>query len=276
MDDGEGMGVFVDDLTDQRHLGLIDHAQKHAGIPAGVHTLGGDEGRGVVKPVDQLPGNLLGKIGNDLKADGLPAGLHQPVAHRCGHEAIENAQYHRLHLAAVDEIAGDGNGRIDREVHAEKRPVRVALMDDGGNKIRTAGIGAGLDENGIHKTVDHARDHGAENFAGAVLRDVGEGGQIHLVQDQQTQRKRDHIDHTADGHRLTDLKIAPDRQRNIDQQAQISHADAGNVLDHGTDTVDAGGGELVGKHEQLVIDGRQQRDEGNDKICPDLFHTELL
>ena len=47
MDDGEGMGILVDDLTDQRHLGLVDHAQKHAGFPAGVHALCGEEGRGV-------------------------------------------------------------------------------------------------------------------------------------------------------------------------------------------------------------------------------------
>ena len=150
------------------------------------------------------------------------------------------------------------------------------LMDNGGNEIRAAGIGAGLDENGIYKALDDARDHGAENLAGAVFRDVGEGGQIHLVQDQQTQREGDHIDHAADGHGFADLNIAPDCQRNIDQQAQIAHADAGDILNHGTDTVETGGGKLVGEDEQLVIDRRQQRNEGNDKICPDLFHTELL
>ncbi len=52
----------MDDLADQRHLGLVHHAQKHAGLPAGVHTLGGEEGRGVVEPVDQLLRNLLGEL----------------------------------------------------------------------------------------------------------------------------------------------------------------------------------------------------------------------
>ena len=103
-----------------------------------------------------------------------------------------------------------------------------------------------------------------ENFAGAVFRDVGEGGQVHLFQNQQSQRERDHVDHAADGHGLADLKITPDCQRDIDKQAQITHADAGDVLDHGTDTVDTGGSELVGENKQLVIDRRQQRNEGND------------
>ena len=264
VDDGKGMGVLVDDLADQRHLGLVHHAQKHAGIPAGVHTPGWDEGRGVVEAVNQLSGNLLGGIGDDLEADGLPAGLHQPVAHRGGHEGIENAQNHRLHLAAVDKVADDGNGRVDGEAHAEKRVIGAVLVDNGGNEIRTAGIGAGLDEDGVHKALNDARDHGAENFAGAVFRDVGEGGQVHLFQNQQSQRERDHVDHAADGHGLADLKIAPDCQRDIDKQAQITHADAGDVLDHGTDTVDTGGGELVGENKQLVIDRRQQRNEGND------------
>ena len=224
----------------------------------------GMKGRGVVEAVNQLSGNLLGGIGDDLKADGLPAGLHQPVAHRGGHEAIENAQNHRLHLAAIDKVADNGNGGVDGEAHAEKRPVGVMLMDNGGNEIRTAGIGACLDEDGVHKALNDARDHGAENFAGAVFRDVGEGRQVHLVQNQQSQREGDHVDHAADGHGLADLKIAPDCQRDIDKQAQITHADAGDVLDHGTDTVDTGGGELVGENKQLVIDRRQQRNEGND------------
>ncbi len=264
VDDGKGMGELVDDLADQRHLGLVHHAQKHAGILAGIHALGGDECCGVVKLTDQLLGNLLGGIGDDLEADGLPAGLHQPVSNRGGHEGIENAQNHRLHLAAVDKIADDGNGGVDGEAHAEKRPVGVMLMDDGGNEIRTAGIGAGFDENGVHKALNDARDHGAENFAGAIFRDVGEGRQVHLFQNQQSQRERDHVDHAADGHGLADLNIAPDCQRNVDKQAQITHADAGDVLDHGTDTVDTGGGELVGENKQLVIDRRQQRNEGND------------
>ena len=57
MDNGEGMGILVDDLADQRHLGLVDHAQKHAGFPAGVHALCGEEGRGVVELPDQRNSN---------------------------------------------------------------------------------------------------------------------------------------------------------------------------------------------------------------------------
>ena len=128
----------------------------------------------------------------------------------------------------------------------------------------------------MQRALNAARAHGAENFAGTVYRDVGEGRQVHHFQNQQSQRERDHVDHAADGHGLADLEIAPDCQRDIDKQAQITHADAGDVLDHGTDTVDTGGGDMVGEYEHLVIAGRRQRDEGNDKIWPDLLLTEIL
>ena len=48
-------------------------------------------------------------------------------------------------------------------------------MDDGGNEIRTAGIGAGLDQNGIDITLDHTGYKGTQDLAGAVFRGIGKG-----------------------------------------------------------------------------------------------------
>ena len=93
-----------------------------------------------------------------------------------------------------------------------------------------------------------------------------------MVQYQQTQREHAHIDHAPQSDGLTDLDVAPDGQGDIDQQGEVSHTDAEDMLDHGADTVEARGGELVGEHEKLVIHRCHQGDAGDDQICPDLLH----
>ena len=93
-----------------------------------------------------------------------------------------------------------------------------------------------------------------------------------MVEQQQTQREGHHIHHAPQGDGLADLEIAPDCQRNVDQQAQVAHTDAEKVLDHGADTVDAGGGKLIGKYEQFIVHGGYQRHHGNDQIGPNFFH----
>ena len=45
----KGVGIFLDDLGQGRHLGLVYHAHQHIGLAAGVHTLGGDQGAAVVQ-----------------------------------------------------------------------------------------------------------------------------------------------------------------------------------------------------------------------------------
>ena len=58
-----------------------------------------------------------------------------------------------------------------------------------------------------------------------------------MIQNQQRYGEHCHIYHTANGQRFADLDVDKDRQRNVDQQTQITHADAEQVLDDGTDTV---------------------------------------
>ena len=74
---------------------------------------------------------------------------------------------------------------------------------------------------------------------------------------------------TVDGEEVT-LGLASYILR--DQQAQISHADAGYILDHGADAVDAGGGELVGENEHLIVHGGHKGHQRDDEISPCFFH----
>ena len=78
---GEGVWVAPDDPVHRGNLGLVHHTQQHAGFPPGVHALAGNQGGGVVDVPDDVPRNFVGIIGDDLKGNGGPAGLHQPFAY---------------------------------------------------------------------------------------------------------------------------------------------------------------------------------------------------
>ena len=86
------------------------------------------------------------------------------------------------------------------------------------------------------------------------------------------QGKRDYRDHAADGQGLADALIDHEGQGDVDKQAQIADAHAGKVLDHGADTVQAGGGKLIGEHENLIVKGTHHGHAHNDQIRPKLFH----
>ena len=92
-----------------------------------------------------------------------------------------------------------------------------------------------------------------------------------MVQYQQGQGKDDHIHHAPHRDGFADLQIAPQGQGQIDEQAQIAHADPRDILDHGADAVDSGGGELVGKDKKLIVDRRGKGHPGDDQIGPYLF-----
>ena len=91
-------------------------------------------------------------------------------------------------------------------------------MDDGGDKIRTAGIGAGLHQNRVDITLDHTGHQRSQNLAGTVFGGIGKHGKIHIFQQDQTQRKCHNINHTSKSNGFAALEVAQDSQRNIDQQ----------------------------------------------------------
>ena len=78
--DGESVGIAAADGGKGRGLVFVDHADQHIGLMARIHALGGDQGGGMVQLFDDLVGDFLGMVRDDLEADGLPAGFHQPVA----------------------------------------------------------------------------------------------------------------------------------------------------------------------------------------------------
>ncbi len=95
----------------------------------------------------------------------------------------------------------------------------MVLVDDGGDEVRAAGVGAGLDQNGVDIALDDTGHQGPQNFAGSVFRGIGEGAHVHVVQNQQGEREGDDIDHAPERQGLADLQIAPQGQRHVDDQA---------------------------------------------------------
>ena len=57
----------------------------------------------------------------------------------------------------------------------------------------------------------------------------------------------------------------------IDQQAQVTHADAGGILNYGADAVDTGGRKLIGEDEKIIIQRTDHGDGRNAEIGKNLF-----
>ena len=144
---GKASGIPVEDPGKTCHLGLVDYADENAFFLTKVHAPGGNEGHAVVQLPDNIIGQLLGIVRNDLKTNGTLSAAEQMICHSGGGKGIENAENHRLHLIVIDKIAGQGNQGIDAKIQAEKTLFRMLLMDNGRHEIRAAAVGAGSCKN---------------------------------------------------------------------------------------------------------------------------------
>ena len=266
---GKGMGIPLHHAGKGAYLAVIDHTHNHIHFLAIVHSLCREYRGRMVELGYDFPGDLLGVVGDDFKANGAAAVLQEALRHGGGGKGIEDAQQHRLYLKIIHEVAGNGNHGIHNEAQAVHTLLRVLAVNNGRHEIRAAGIGAGLHENGIHIAHNNTRSQWPQNAAGSVLGGIGNGGQIHLVQNQQSYGEYHHIDHASDGNGFADLKEDQHRQRNIDQQAHIAYADAADILDDGADAVEPRGGKGIWKNEQFIVQCRQHCHGSNDKIGPD-------
>ena len=266
------MGIPLHNGGQGSHLAVVHHAHDDVHFLAVVHALGRKHRCRMVELGDDLFGYLLGVVGDDLKAHSAAAIFQKTLRHGGGGEGIEDAQQHRLHLVVIDKIAGDGHHGVHNETQAVDALLRVLAVQDGGHKIRAAGIGAGLHQNGVHIPHDDAGGQRSQNPTGAGLGGIGNGGHIHPVQNQKAHGKHHHIDHAPHGNGLADLTIDDQCQRDIDQQAHIAYADAADLLDNGADAVQSRRGEGIGKDEQFIVQRRQHGHGDDHKIGPDPFH----
>ena len=66
---GEGMGAVPDDGGQGRNLGTVDNADENIDLLAQIHTLAGDQRGAVMEPLNDLPGDELRILRDNLKAD---------------------------------------------------------------------------------------------------------------------------------------------------------------------------------------------------------------
>ena len=265
------MGITLDQTGQGGQLGLVDDADQNIGLPAGVQALGGDQCGAVVQILDNSGRDLLGVVGDDLATDGAAAAFAHLVRHGGGHEAIKDAQDHRLDLMIVDKVAGESHQHIDGKDDIEEVQLRTVFVDDGSHKIGAAAAGAGFHQRGVNHAIDQAGAQGAQDLTGAVGGFVSKAGQIQLLQQNQKHGERCHIQHTSNRNRLANLEVSPDSQRNVDDQAQITHIDAKNMLDHSADTVDACGSEAVAENKKLIAECIEQSQTDDQQIGHGFF-----
>ena len=202
--DGEAPGVLPDQLGEGGDLALVDDADQKVLLLTGIHALGRDQGAGVVELFDDVPAQLRGIVGDDLKADGAAAGFEHIVGDGAGHEAVEDAKDHRLDLEAVDKIADEGHADVDDEGDIEEVQVGPLDAHQARHIVHAAGVGAAFDQEAVDRTGDDTGHQGAENGAGAVFRVVGKGTQIELFKDHQHHGEGDNIDHRPEGQLAVD------------------------------------------------------------------------
>ena len=241
------------------------------GLLVGVHAPGRHQRGRVVHARDDGLGDFLGAVGDDLAANGTAAAADDAVGHGAGHEAVENAQYDRLHLIAIDEVAASGHHGVNQEDDPEEPHLRVLLVHHRRHEVHAAAVRAAARQHGIARAVDDAGHQRAEDLAGAVGRLIGEAGQIHALKENQRQRKRQHVHHAARRHGSAYLHHRPDGQRDVDEQAHVAHADVEQILNHRADAVQARRRKPIGKHEQLIVQRARQRQADDDQIGQQLL-----
>ena len=272
-DHREGVRHAANDGGQGRGLGFVDHTDEDGSLPPQIHALAGHQRGAVVQLMDDGIADALGIVRHDLEADGASAGFGQLIGDGAGGEAVHNAQKHRLNLEIIHKVGDQRHRRVQAEQNIEEVHIGAFFVNDGGDKIGAAGVGAGPDEQGVAAAVNDAGHQRAEDGAGAVFRGVGKIGKIHIFQHHKADGEYHHIHHAAHGHRAADLAVNPDGQGDVDQQAHVAHADACQILYHGTQSVDTGGRKPVGENKQVVIDRADHRDPRDAKIGQRLFHA---
>lgn len=278
-EDGEGAGVLLHDGAECSDLRVVDHTQQNVGFPAGVHTLGRNEGSAVVEGMNDVVGDFIRIVGDDFAVNGAAAGFQNPVRDGTGHEGIEDAEQNRLQFVAIDEVAAKSHCHIDGKTDPEEAHFRMGAVNQRCDKIHAAGSGTAPHQEGIGGTVDDAGNQRAEDFTGAIGCLIAESGQVDLFQQQQTQGERHHINHAAACHGAADLPQDDQSQRDVNDQAQVTDTDAGYILNHGTDTVQAGWRKMIWEDKQLIVEGTDQCQQDNEAICPEFFchfHWKIL
>ena len=274
---GEGIVIFRYDLLEIVELMLVDNADQDRPLGVGISADGVDLRAAVV----QLLGDLRNKfvfVGSD---DGelvcRLGGFQQQITNKGGNKAIQNTKRHRLIVQIVlriDENRSDSNDGIQRKGDDEEIGVRADFVNIAGDDIRTAGGGVVSEAYAVDHACQHtAEDHGVDCIVikRVVLHKCPSG----ILKEQECKGIYQREQQGFYCKILLHQEIGQHRQRHIDQQRHKADAEAGFVLDHGCNTVNACRCKVIGNDEYVVDKCQQNRAEDNLGVIPYFFHITI-
>ena len=126
-------------------------------------------------------------------------------------------------------------------------------MNQGGNEIGAAYVGAGVQKHGGQGTGENTGHQRSNDDAGAVVGGVDHSRKVKLLQNDEENGKQTHPCKSPDSQRFTDFTVYCNGKGDVHQKVQIAHAQAGDVLENGTQTAESGRGEVVGENEDSKV-----------------------
>ena len=124
-DVGKGVGELGEDLLEPDDLMAVHHADQQGPGSLGVHALALEHRDAVVELLQEPPGEGFRLPGDHLEFQGRLAALENAVADAGAEIAVDQAQNHRLELAAVDEERQHRHRGIEDEDHPDQAGLRV-------------------------------------------------------------------------------------------------------------------------------------------------------
>ena len=252
---GEGVIEACHDLLKIVKLMLVDNADQNRLFIPGISADGIQLGAAVA----ELLGDLLDKFilvgGDNSEFICRFGGFQQLISHKGGDEAVEDAQRHRLvieRILGIDDHRGNCHDAVENKGHGKEVGVGADFVDIPGDHIGAAGGGVISEANAVNHAADHAaEDHRVNGIVslGVVLYE----GKPGILQSQKGKRIGNGKQQSLHRKLLLYQKIGGNGQGNIDEQGHITDAEAGFILDHCGDTVEASRGEIVGYDKNEVV-----------------------
>ena len=110
----------MNDVFKFHQLPLVDHAQENGGGSSRVHPLALHTGGAVAQAVNQLLGNFIGLLGDDLKLDGGLSAAQNAIGYVAAEEAVQDAQDDGLDLVTIDKVGDTCHHAVHQEGEGEE------------------------------------------------------------------------------------------------------------------------------------------------------------
>lgn len=264
------MGI---DTADQpaklRNLIPFDHAHKDffrlSGISSGAVE---DRHASVNTPGGDLRDKLIAVLADDI-AD---AGVVDAVQHQVDHLADDEHGDQRIHGALIPpqhKGIGGNDHKVQDEDERSELDMRMALAQEFGHNVYTAGRSADVIDHAKSRTLDHAADDAGKH-------------RIVCCNEASQRKKVDKKSRERDAGKRAEQKIKPKmlprdkKQRHVHHKCQHTDRQRRKNVDDHRDTDESAGYDRIRKQEKLKPDGIDRRAEDDHEILHDILQRFFL